>query len=112
MDKVKVAEELSEKLQQYAQEVEDGEHDNFYDDFIVDELLDMREVLHKDGVEFGRYYQEYTLIADHSVKLYDVVPMKRALSGEDIKMKVMEISSVKPSSEGKLIFEFLGRLVK
>ena len=112
MLKEKTAESLAEKLQEYAYEAEEGGHDNFFDDYIVDELLDMREHLFKDDVEEGRFYQKYYLETDKMIKLYEVVSLKKALSGDTVNLKVMSIDSVNLGKNGTMLVEFLGRIVK
>ena len=112
MSKEKVAESLAEKLQEFAYEVEQGEHDNFFDDYIVDELLDMREHLIKDDVEEGRFYQKYYLETDKTLKLYDVVSLQKALSGDTVNLKIMAIDSVMLGKNGTMLVEFLGQIVK
>lgn len=111
MNKVKVAEELLEMLQVYADEIEEGERDNFYDDHILDRVLDMQEVLYKDGVEEGRFYESFILTTDKTVKIFETVEVERFMSGTKDKLKVMSIIEVKPLANGQIMIEFLGAKV-
>lgn len=106
--KIRVAEELAEKLEQYAGDVEDGNNEPLYNDYIVDDLCDMHEILMDEGVDEGRRYQHVMLVTDKPVKLYSVVEVDRMLSGTKDKLKVMAIISAQPSLDGKMLVNFLG----
>lgn len=112
MKKVRIAESLSEMLQNYAYEVEEGERDNFHDDHILDGVLDMHEVLHKDGVEEGRFCESFMLKTDKNVKVFETVEVERFMSGTKEKLKVMSILDVKPLTDGQMMVEFLGTKVR
>ena len=109
---IQIAEQLGEALNEYAYEVENDDRNNFSDDFILDGLCDMQEILRKDGIEEGRYYTALTLVTDKAITLYETVDIERVMSGTKGQVKVMMINSVKPSEDGKLIIEFLGKKLK
>ena len=111
--KVKTAENLAEMLDEYAAEVEEGEaHEDYGDLYIVDALCDMNEILYKDGVDEGRFYESFMLLTDKPVKLFETVEVTRSISGNEEKMKVMSILSARPSQDGKMIVELLGVKVR
>jgi hypothetical protein len=111
MNKVEIAEGLSEMLQNYAYEVEEGEHDSWQDDYIVDSLCEMKEILLNDGIEEGRRYSSFSLITDKPVKVYQTITVERSISKGEIKLKVMSIESVDVRENGQMLVVFLAKKV-
>ena len=110
----RTAEQLSEMLEEYAYEVEEygDEREGFQDGYIVDGVLDMREELYKNDSIEGRFYEEYVLITDKPVKIYEKVEVIKFMSQTTEIVKVMAIDRVRIAEDGKMIVELLGRKVR
>lgn len=118
MSKVDVVEGLIEKLEDYNQELYDEEEsgeerDPYYDDYILDDVLKLKKVLYESGVEEGRAYQEFILKTDKDdVKVYDVLEVERFMSGKVEKVQVMSIERFRVNSDGNVLVEFLGKVLR
>lgn len=111
MNKEKIADNLLEILDTYVDMLmNDVVALDVEEEYIIDEILDLKEAIFKDGVEEGQFCQTHRLVTTMPINLYDVVEVNRALDGETIKLKVMGIISIKlKKDKSAFIVEFLGK---
>lgn len=99
-----------EQLIDMLSEYQEGELDDGGKMFLKDDLIDLSEQLHEEDIAEGRFYESMILLikqGDDLPQLYEEMIFKSPLTGDQIRIKIKEITGLRHNSNGDLVVDVL-----